>query len=263
MARPVNPGIESVVRASAPSASSSAPVEAPDRTAADQSLSPPPADAERGLRRRWRNFAGPGALKTVSAPVNSETDPDVQLMLAVQRGDGAAFQRLFEKHIAAVIGFATQFVGSRARAEELAQDVFLQIYKTRARYMPRARFTTWLYRMVTNACLSEVRRADYRGRVQSIDQPPGEDDDGPTPPIEVPTRSSEDAALTHEAVETIRIALDELPPQQRAALLLARVEGLSYEEVAVSLSCSVSAVKSLIHRGTVALRERLQGTRES
>jgi RNA polymerase sigma-70 factor (ECF subfamily) len=189
--------------------------------------------------------------------VNPEGDPDVQLMLAVQRGDESAFQRLFEKHVASVVGFATRFVGARARAEELAQDVFLQIYRTRATYVPRARFTTWLYRMVTNACLSEVRRADYHGRFQSMDQPVARGDD-PGLPIEVPTRSVEDAVLGREAVERVQRVLADLPPEQRAALLLARVEGMSYEEVAESLASSVSAVKSLIHRATVTLRERVR-----
>ena len=193
--------------------------------------------------------------------MNPEGDPDVQLMLAVQRGDESAFQRLFEKHVASVVGFATQFVGTRARAEELVQDVFLQIYRTRAKYVPRARFTTWLYRMVTNACLSEVRRADYHGRVQSLDQPPTHGDD-PAPAIDVPTRSTEEVLLGREAVDRMRRVLADLPPQQRAALLLARVEGMSYEDVAETLSCSVSAVKSLVHRATVALRDHFRNTGE-
>ena len=196
--------------------------------------------------------------ETDGRAVNTERDPDVQLMLAVQRGDMGAFQELFEKYVPGVVGFATRFVGTRARAEELAQDVFLQIYRTRTRYVPTARFATWLFRIVTNACLSEVRRADYHGRVQSIDHPTAHGSDDSALPVEVPTRSSEDALLSREALDRMRAALSELPPQQRAALLLARVEGFSYEEVANSLSCSVSAVKSLIHRATVTLRDRLQ-----
>jgi len=174
-------------------------------------------------------------------------------MLAVQQGDRTAFQQLFERHIGAVIGFAMQFVGTRARAEELAQDVFLQIYRTRDRYVPRARFRTWLYRMVTNACLSEVRRPDVRARVAI--GPTSED-----PPPELSgavSRSSEDVVLDHERVQQLRAALAQLPPQQRAALLLARLNGMSYEEVSASLSCSVSAVKSLIHRATITLRDQL------
>jgi RNA polymerase sigma-70 factor (ECF subfamily) len=190
-------------------------------------------------------------------PLNAEADPDVQLMLAVQRGDRSAFERLFEKHVRGVVGFATQFVGARARAEELAQDVFLQIYRTRGRYVPRARFTTWLYRMVTNACLSEVRRADHRYHARAVDHLEHEVDDPGSIP-EVATRSSEEALLSQEAMDRLRVALADLPPQQRAALLLARLEGFSYDEVATALACSVSAVKSLIHRATVTLRDRMQ-----
>lgn len=191
-------------------------------------------------------------------PLNPEADPDVQLMLAVQRGDRSAFEQLFEKHVRGVVGFAAQFVGARARAEELAQDVFLQIYRTRARYAPTARFATWLYRMVTNACLSEVRRADHRTRAQAPYHSTEQGHDDARSLLEAATRSSEDAVLSQESLDRLRGILEELPAQQRAALLLARVEGLSYEEVAESLACSVAAVKSLIHRATVTLRERMQ-----
>jgi len=184
-------------------------------------------------------------------------------MLAVQRGDRSAFEQLFEKHVRGVVGFAAQFVGARARAEELAQDVFLQVYRTRARYVPRARFTTWLYRMVTNACLSEVRRADHRSRSRALEDSVKHGDDDPGSMADVAARSSEDAMLSQEALDRLRAVLDGLPPQQRAAVLLARVEGLSYEEVAEALSCSVSAVKSLIHRATVTLRDRMQEGQKS
>jgi RNA polymerase sigma-70 factor (ECF subfamily) len=179
-------------------------------------------------------------------------------MLAVQGGDRSAFERLFEKHVRGVVGFAAQFVGARARAEELAQDVFLQVYRTRARYVPRARFTTWLYRMVTNACLSEVRRADHRVRSRALDDAATCNIDDLGSPVDGAMRSSEDVLLSQESLDRLRALLNKLPPQQRAALLLARVEGLSYEEVAEALSCSVSAVKSLIHRATVTLRDCMQ-----
>ena len=205
----------------------------------------------------WCNFGAAGTFEAVSAAVDPEADPDVELMLAVQRGDASAFERLFAKHIASVVGFATRFVGTRARAEELAQDVFLQVYRHRDRYEPQARFSAWLYRMVTNACLTELRRADYRAHAQSIDQAtPGTD--GPPQLADPSARDSEGDVATREALDRTRVVLDELPPQQRAALLLARVEGFSYEQVAETLSCSVSAVKSLIHRATVTLRERLK-----
>ncbi len=184
-----------------------------------------------------------------------ESDPDVQLMLAVQRGDGAAFEHLFRKHVGAVVAFAAQFVGNRARAEELAQDVFLRLYRTRNRYVPAARFTTWLYRMVTNACVSETRRADFRVRPQLV-HPVGDGEDERAE-VEIPTASTEDLAADAEALARAKDVIVALPATQRAALLLARVEGFSYEEVAESLECSVAAVKSLIHRATLTLRDKL------
>ncbi len=205
-----------------------------------------------------RNLPVVAALEEMSRRLDSDADSDVQLMLAVQQGDQAAYHRLFEEHVAGVIGFAMQFVGNRARAEELAQDVFLQIYRTRSRYAPRARFKTWLYRMVTNACLSELRRPEHRVRLEPLDPPPGEHMDDPSASVEAPSRSSEEMVLDHETLDRLRAAVAELPAQQRAALLLARVNGLSYDEVAASLSCSVSAVKSLIHRATVTLREQMR-----
>jgi RNA polymerase sigma-70 factor (ECF subfamily) len=183
-------------------------------------------------------------------------------MLAVQHGDQAAYQRLFEKHVTGVIGFAMQFVGNRARAEELAQDVFLSIYRTRARYVPRARFKTWLFRVVTNACLRELRRPEHRVHVQPLDPAPGKNMDELSASADIPSRSGEEIALERETIDRLRVAVAGLPVQQRAALLLARVNGLSYDEVAASLSCSVSAVKSLIHRATVTLREQMRSDTE-
>lgn len=187
--------------------------------------------------------------------MSTSADPDVRLMLAVQRGDDAAFDRLFEKHVAAVVRFARQFVKSQARAEELAQDVFLQVYRNRSAYRPTAKFTTWLFRITTNACLSEVRRVEHKLRVDAT--PASDDAPGAASILDTPHQSTEDSLLSREAVGSIRQALEELPPQQRAALLLARVEGMSYDEVAQSISCSVSAVKSLIHRATTTLRHKL------
>jgi RNA polymerase sigma-70 factor (ECF subfamily) len=191
--------------------------------------------------------------------VKAENDPDVQLMLAVQHHDDeAAFEALFRKYIHRAAGFAASVVGSRARAEEIAQEAFVQVYRARARYRPQARFATWLYRIVSNLCLSEVRRAEHRGVRVTRGRP--DDPERETEPDFLPsdrTRSSEDDLLLKEEMARIERLVQRLPEQQRAAVLLARVEGLSYEEVADSLGCSVSAVKSLIHRATVSLRDGL------
>lgn len=192
--------------------------------------------------------------------MKAEDDPDVQLMLAVQRSDDeAAFEALFKKYIRQVAGFAVSFVGSRARAEEIAQEAFVQVYRARRGYRPRARFATWLYRIVTNLCVSEVRRAEHRA--SRVDPAGGDERRRASDPELLPdgsARSSEEDLLVQEDVGRMRRLVERLPEQQRAAVLLARVEGLSYEEVARSLGCSVSAVKSLIHRATVSLRDGLR-----
>jgi RNA polymerase sigma-70 factor (ECF subfamily) len=177
-------------------------------------------------------------------------------MLAVRDGDAAAFERLFANHIAAVVGYATQLLGSRARAEEIAQDVFMHIHQARHRYVPSARFRTWMYRIVTNACRSELRRPERRldGAREVRVEPQV---DPPVPHSHVAARTGEEILLTRDVLAKIQQVLASLPPQQRAALLLARVEGMSYQEVAAALSCSVAAVKSLVHRATVTLREKV------
>jgi RNA polymerase sigma-70 factor (ECF subfamily) len=152
-----------------------------------------------------------------------------------------------------------QFVGSQARAEELAQDVFLQAYRARGSYKPRARFATWLFRIATNACLSELRRPEQRGQTRSLDQMETHEDSETRSEFPDPESvNAEAGALGGELRQRILSLLDSLPPQQRAAIILARAEGFSYEEVAASLDTSVAAVKSLIHRATVALREGLK-----
>jgi RNA polymerase sigma-70 factor (ECF subfamily) len=188
--------------------------------------------------------------------VNPEQDPDVQLMLAVQRDSTEAFDALFRKYIGPVVAFASSYVGSRARAEELAQDAFVQLYRARHNYQPRAQFRTFLYRIVTNVCLSETRRAHNRREAGEASVDPERLESS-----QVVTRTGEDEVVGREQLDRMRRAVQELPAQQRAALLLARVEGLSYEDVARSLDCSVSAVKSLIHRATISLREQLADRR--
>src|SRR5512136_2223862 len=180
-------------------------------------------------------------------------DPDATLMLAFQRGDAGAFRALYERHARAMVAFCNHLVRNPARAEELAQDVFVKLHEAAARYRPTARFKTYLYRIATNHCLNELRRGEYaaaRGRERDpegddLEQLPG---DGATP------EQHATAAALGRAVERL---LASLPDKQRAAFVLCRFEGLSYEEIAEALGTSVSAVKSLVHRATVAAAEAL------
>lgn len=179
-------------------------------------------------------------------------------MLLVREGDREAFRTLFEKHRSSVARFAAGFTGVPARAEELAQEVFLQVYRARDRYEARAKFSTWLYTIAHNLCLNEVRRFDYRGRVDSIDQDPDPDRPGP-PEIADPAASEGEATAAGRELEArLRELVAELPESQRTALILSRVEELRYQEIGQILGCSEQAVKSLIFRATKSLREGLR-----
>jgi RNA polymerase sigma-70 factor, ECF subfamily len=187
-----------------------------------------------------------------------ESDPDVELMQRVRDGDSAAFRDLFSKYGNSLVNFAYRFVGNRDRAEELAQDAFLQIYRARARYEPRARFTTYLYRVATNLCLNELRRFEYQGKIDPLD---GSGEDSEESSRELPDErlpAIEEHLAGQEAARRIEMVLDALPPNQKSALLLSRVEGFSYQEVAECLETSESAVKSLIFRATQTLRAQLK-----
>jgi len=186
------------------------------------------------------------------------SDPDVQLMLRVRAGDGEAFRELFEKHSRAIVNFAYQFVGSRQRAEEIAQDVFLQIYRAAGRYEPNAKFTTWLYRIATNACLNEVRRPEHRHPRRPLEHEPDDERKRAEIAYADPAAVPGDSALAGRQLEAkIQAVLAELPANQRAALLMSRTEGMSYAEVAGALETTESAVKSLVFRATATMRKEL------
>jgi RNA polymerase sigma-70 factor (ECF subfamily) len=199
-------------------------------------------------------------LKTPNVPALEPTsDPDVQLMLRFRAGDEGAFRELFEKHGRAIVNFAYNFVGSKSRAEELAQDVFLQVYRAGARYEPHAKFTTWLYRIATNACLNEVRRPERRYRTRPLEHEAEDSRERGEIAFPDPDALSGESALAGRELEArIREVLGALPENQRAALVLSRVDGLSYREVADTLECSESAVKSLVFRATATLRKELE-----
>jgi RNA polymerase sigma-70 factor (ECF subfamily) len=181
-------------------------------------------------------------------------DDDAALLLAFQRGDQAAFRLLYERNARAMIAFCHRFVRDAARAEELAQDVFVKLYRSAHRYQPSARFKTFLYRVATNHCLNEVRRAEFTARSSGAgagDQPPDLD--------ALPSGAADphDEAVARSLERAVLALLGSLPEKQRAAFVLCRFEGMSYEEIAETLETSVSAVKSLIHRATVSAAEAL------
>jgi RNA polymerase sigma-70 factor (ECF subfamily) len=187
-------------------------------------------------------------------------DPDTALMLRVRHGDRDAFRMLYEKYAAQVARFAGNFVGIPARGEELAQDVFLQVYRVRERYEPRAKFSTWLYTIAHNLCVNEVRRFDYRGKIEALEGGDDDPDRARDPAIADPSALTGEAVVAGRQVEErLRQLIADLPEAQRTALILSRCDSLRYQQIAEVLSCSEQAVKSLIFRATQRLKEGLKG----
>jgi len=182
-------------------------------------------------------------------------------MLRVKRGDRAAFAELVDKYKQPLLNFIYRTLRDEIEAEDVAQTVFLQIYKSRSRYRRTAKFSTWLFTIARNLCLNELRRRS-RHPAESIEETRAEHEsrDGGT------QRQYEDKSqvaapeklLQGELAQKIEEALAELPENQRTAILLCRQEDLSYEEIAEILDCSLSATKSLIHRGRETLKEKLK-----
>jgi RNA polymerase sigma-70 factor (ECF subfamily) len=185
-------------------------------------------------------------------------DPDVALMLRVQAGDVEAFPLLFERYAPRILQFVRRFVGHDARAEELTQDVFTQIYRFRGRYRPESRLSTWVFRIATNLCLNERRRPEHRLRVDLWKEAPdSETREGPALP-DPDAATPEQVAAAHELAVALDREITALPPKQRAALLLSRLDGLAYRDVAEVLGCTEGAVKALLFRATHGLRARLR-----
>jgi RNA polymerase sigma-70 factor (ECF subfamily) len=185
-------------------------------------------------------------------------DPDALLMLRVQRGDRTAFTELVQKYQQPVLNFIFRTLRDETEAEDLAQNVFLQVYKSRARYRQTARFTTWLFTIARHLCLNELRRRS-RHPAESLEAAHPDNEDQPRLQIEDPAAvSPPDQLLQRELSRKIADAVAGLPENQRSAILLCRQEDLSYEEMAKILGCSLSATKSLIHRGRETLKEILK-----
>src|SRR5437868_2804589 len=175
-------------------------------------------------------------------------------MLRVKEGDAASFGLLLEKHRSAVIHFLYRMVQSHAIAEELAQEVFLRVYRSRATYEPSAKFTTWLFRIATHLALNWLRDGRHEKCQERLD-----DEAGLAPSRDVADRrpSIEHSLLREVRLEEVRRAVRMLPEKQRAAVLMHKYEEMEYSQIAAVLGCSESAVKSLLFRAYETLRARL------
>ena len=186
------------------------------------------------------------------------SDPDAALMVAFQGGDERAFRSLFEKYGRAMVSFCNHFVRDRARAEELAQDVFLKLHCSADRYQPTARFRTFLYRIASNHCLNEMRRGEYGSR-RALEVGDLVEPGSPTDPDRLPGNAAtpEETSVAAALGRAVEALLAELPEKQRMAFVMGRLEGLSYEEIAEVLGTTIAAVKSLVHRATVSAASAL------
>jgi RNA polymerase sigma-70 factor (ECF subfamily) len=179
---------------------------------------------------------------------------DAELMLRVRDGDQASFGLLLERHRGPVIHFLYRMVQRQAVAEELAQEVFLRVYRSRGTYEPSAKFTTWLFRIATHLGLNWIRDGRAESREESLDK---ETSEGATRQVADRTRTVEQDMVYRVKLREVRRAIECLPSKQRAAVLMHKYEEMEYSEIANVLSCSESAVKSLLFRAYEHLRSRL------
>jgi RNA polymerase sigma-70 factor (ECF subfamily) len=179
---------------------------------------------------------------------------DAELMLRVREGDSASFALLLERHRVPVIHFLYRMVQNQAVAEELAQEVFLRVYRSRHSYEPTARFTTWLFRIATHLALNQIRDRRHEKSSESLDDDPK---DGISRQVADRLPNIEQDMLRQARLNEVRQAIETLPAKQKAAVLMHKYQEMEYSQIAKVLSCSESAVKSLLFRAYETLRSRL------
>jgi RNA polymerase sigma-70 factor (ECF subfamily) len=214
------------------------------------------------LDRGLLNFAG----KPPSAPAsmaNSSLSPDaaisdVDVMLRVKTGDESAFAYLVQKYRRPMVGFMYRLCHNPSTAEELAQEVFLRVYRSRTSYEPSAKFTTWLYRIATNLAVNHARdtRHERPEKTVRLDEPDRET--GTTPDLADDSLTAEEQILKRERLAAIRSKVNALPERQRVAVIMHKYQQMDYREIAGVLKLSESATKSLLFRAYETLREQLK-----
>ena len=184
------------------------------------------------------------------------SDPDVLLMLEFQKGDKAAFEKLMEKYYKRVFNLVFRFLGNRETADDLAQEVFIKVYKAAPAYKPQAKFQTWLYQITKNVSLNELRR--HKGQTVSLDETFNTEEGEMTRQVaDVHAVNPLESLQAEDIAAKVKEAIEALPDNQRMAVLLRRYENLSYEDIAKTMNCSLEAVKSLLSRAKENLKDKL------
>jgi RNA polymerase sigma-70 factor, ECF subfamily len=206
--------------------------------------------------------SGHGVLTSAGAQgsVNYAADEssDAAVMLRVAAGDEAGYNYLVGKYHRAMISFLFRMVHNQAVAEELAQEVFLRVYRSRESYRAEAKFTTWLYRIATNLAVNHARDTKHERSAQNVYLDAPDEESGTTPDVADDTPTVEQTMLRKERMAAIRAHVMELPERQRMAVLMHKYQGMDYRQIGEVLKLSESATKSLLFRAYQTLREKLK-----
>ena len=179
------------------------------------------------------------------------------LMARIAQGDEYAFDILVHRHQTSILNLTYRFVGDRTQAKDLAQEVFIRVWQSAKSYEPKAKFTTWIYKITTNLCINELKSARRR-RWFSFHRSDEDSENSMEDSISDDSTNAEDLLLAEERSSQISDVLQSLPDNQRIALILKRYDDLSYQEISQVLGCSVSAVESLLVRAKRTLQEKLK-----
>jgi RNA polymerase sigma-70 factor (ECF subfamily) len=206
---------------------------------------------------------GAGTTSRPGSPetgVNAALDPnsDAAIMLRVAAGDQAGFNYLAQKYHRAIIHFLFRMVRNEAVAEELAQEVFLRVYRSRESYRAEAKFTTWLYRIATNLAVNHARDTKHERSAQTIYLDAPDEESGTTPDVADDEPSVEQRLMRDERMAAIRTHVMALPERQRMAVLMHKYQGMDYRQIGDVLKLSESATKSLLFRAYQTLRDKLK-----
>jgi len=210
------------------------------------------------LDRRLLNASGKQSSAPLPMANSLEAVSDVDVMLRVKAGDESAFAFLVQKYRRPLVGFMYRLCHNPASAEELAQEVFLRVYRSRESYEPSAKFTTWLYRIATNLAVNHARdtRHERPENTVRLDEP--DQETGNTPDLADDSLTAEEQMLKRERLAAIRIRVNALPERQRLAVMMHKYQQMDYRQIAAVMKLSESATKSLLFRAYETLREQLK-----
>jgi RNA polymerase sigma-70 factor (ECF subfamily) len=194
----------------------------------------------------------------LAEPLVLEMLSDAEVMLRVASGDDIAFDYLVEKYRRPMVSFMYRMTRNQAVAEELAQEVFLRVYRSRQSYEASAKFTTWLYRIATNLAVNHARDTKHERPENTVNIDEPDSDTGMTMDVADGSLNAEQIILRRERMAAIRRQVEALPERQRSAVLMHKYQNLDYKQIAAVLKLSESATKSLLFRAYETLRETLK-----